>query len=93
MDEWCYICYGAECTCQESISTQEFKQDTQELKRETGQYPVKPYHSPTTSYTYVPWRPYDGVDRNRWPNTWMCLVRLYNSPDWHKMVKYVYIKT
>lgn len=42
--------------------------------------------------TYKPYEPpkppYDGVDKDRWPATWHCLVRFYHGGEWYQMTRY-----
>lgn len=35
------------------------------------------------SYTYVPVKPWEGLDRKKWPNTFMTLLRLYYDSSWY----------
>ncbi len=52
----------------------------------------KPAHSHSHSHSYSgfsgytpPPKPWVGVDRNRFPATWNCLVMFYYSGDWYQM--------
>jgi hypothetical protein len=43
-----------------------------------------------SAYTpYVVTRPWTGVDRNRFPNTFMALVKLYYAKDWYNVGPYI----
>lgn len=43
----------------------------------------------SAGYTYVPKKPWDGLDKRRWPSTFATLMLLYYSPDWWTSTKYV----
>lgn len=47
-------------------------------KSKTESIVVTPYYS--KKYIYYP---YEGFDRKKFPNTFKCLLLLYNMPDWH----------
>lgn len=46
------------------------------------------YGSGYTYKPYVPSYPFDGIDRHKWPTTWVTLVRMYFSSDWHSITNW-----
>lgn len=42
-----------------------------------------------TVKTYTPIRIFEGVDRHKWPRTWMLLIRLYTLKDFHSFTRWV----
>lgn len=44
---------------------------------------------PNTTTTWTPCRPWEGVDRTKWPYTWWTLLMLYYSDKWHTEGKYI----
>lgn len=41
------------------------------------------------SYEYKPYRPFDNLDRKKWPSTFRTLLLFYYNPEWHRMTKWV----
>jgi hypothetical protein len=47
----------------------------------------KSSYTPTAGYSatpFIPERPWNGLDRMKWPNAWYYLVKLYFHPSYHK---------
>jgi hypothetical protein len=38
---------------------------------------------------YTPYRPFDGVDRKKWPQTFSTLMLFFYGPEWHSMTRWV----
>lgn len=51
----------------------------------------KTYGKGYNAWDWDPVRPWENVDRNRWPSTWNKLVQLYFHEDWNKYQQGKYI--
>jgi hypothetical protein len=49
----------------------------------------KGYPTQNYSYEYKPAKPFDGLDRKKWPHTFITLMLFYYNPEWYKMTRWV----